>query len=117
MHFIFQGQQRLFSFYVSAGAVSATVHRKLSKVCVALKVGLHCFIMRCALFGSPLHKASVLVLSMEVTDDAMVGGSGCLQKAKESEILCLTPPKLDRYQACGGHVPHTYRMPNVQTLG
>ena len=31
MHFIFQGQQRLFSFYVSAGAVSATVHRKLSK--------------------------------------------------------------------------------------
>ena len=117
MHFIFQGQQRLFSFYVSAGAVSATVHRKLSKVCVALKVGLHCFIMRCALFGSPLHKASVLVLSMEVTDDSMVGGSGCLQKVKESEILCLPPPKLDRYQACGGHVPHTYRMPNVQTLG
>ena len=93
MHFIFQGQQRLFSFYVSAGAASATVHRKLSKVCVALKVGLHCFIMRCALFGSPLHKASLL--SMEVTDD---GGSSWLQKAKESEILCLPPPKLDRYQ-------------------
>ena len=93
------------------------VRRWWQRLHQSLKVGLHCFIMRCALFGSPLHKASVLVLSMEVTDDAMVGGSGCLQKVKESEILCLPPPKLDRYQPCGGHVPHTYRMPNVQTLG